>query len=503
MTSLLLAFLFTRGSHETPDVLANVRHAISITSGGPSWSETVLTGHAVLNGVDGQYTLRFRPEGPFYQAIQGPLGETYGSDGKTFWQIDRTGASRRLAFEDVDRTEALILVLTDRWLDPNTHGNATVLRQEPGQSDYRIHIKPRGTGLDETVTVDPTTWLPTSAEFEIASSKTIVELSDWRTAGGIKLPCQASVTNEGLTDTFKVESIAAGNDQNLSIYSPSDANPTYISFDAGRSTAVEAKRADTGHVLVHPLVNGKDIGWFILDSGAESMVIDPVAADLLNLPKVGKEAVVGVGGAVQEPFRTADRFVLGPAVMKGVTFVEIDLHELSNIFKVKLSGIVGYDFFRRFIVELSLSKQTVSIQNVVTYRLPSGSWSKILFSTGNPAVQATFEGDHQDWFRLDTGANGSVTFHAPAVERLHLLDNRQTTPANMAGVGGMTEARIGKIAWFELGGHRFEKVEATFSTAKSGAFADKYLAGNIGQDLMEPFTVVFDFGGSRVAFLPN
>lgn len=104
---------------------------------------------------------------------------------------------------------------------------------------------------------------------------------------------------------------------------------------------------------------------------------------------------------------------------------------------------------------------------------------------------------------MDTGANGSVTFHAPAVERLHLLDNRQTTPANMAGVGGMTEARIGKIAWFELGGHRFEKVEATFSTAKSGAFADKYLAGNIGQDLMEPFTVVFDFGGSRVAFLPN
>jgi len=484
------------------DVLANVRNAVSPPASKDAWSETVLKGRAVFNGVDGKYTLRFQPEGSFFQAIQGPLGETYGSDGKTFWQIDRTGASRRLAFEDVDRTEALILVLTDRWLDPNTHVNATIEHQDAIATDYRIHFKPRGTGLDEFVTIDPKTWLPKSAEFEIASSKTVVELSDWRPAGTVRVPCKAKVTNEGLTDVFTVESIAQTVGQPSS-YSPPDTTPQDTAFDSMLSATVETKRAVSGHVLVHPRVNGKDIGWFILDSGAESMIIDPAAADSLKLPKVGKEAVVGVGGAVQEAFRTADEFSLGPASMKNVTFVEIDLHQLSDIFKVKLSGIVGYDFFRRFIVQLDISKPSVAIQDVTSYRLPSGTWSKILFSTGNPAVQATFEGGYQDWFRLDTGANGSVTFHAPAVERLHLLNNRQTTPANMAGVGGVTEAKIGKLAWFELGGHRFEKVDATFSLAKSGAFADKYLAGNIGQDLMEPFTIVFDFGGSRVAFLPH
>ncbi|MDR3691334.1 MAG: retropepsin-like aspartic protease [Fimbriimonas sp.] len=501
MTSLLLAALFAV-KVTTPDVVENVRQAIH-NSANQAWTETLLSGRATFNGVEGRYALQFQPGGPFVQTIQGALGQTFGSDGKEFWQIDRTGASRRLAFEDVDRTEAVILLLTDRWIDPASRVNATLEKPEPDRKMYRIRIKPIGTGLEEHITIDPETWLPTSAEFEIASSKTVVELSDWRTAGDVKIPCVAKVTNEGLTDEFRVDTLKPVSQPDDATYSPHDNTPADRTYDTSKPAQLETKRAASGHVMVHPLVNGNDIGWFILDSGAESMVIDSAAADSLNLAKVGKEAVVGVGGAVQEPFRMADTFTLGPATMRNVSFVEIDLHGLGDIFKVKIAGIVGYDFFRRFTVLLNLKKPLVEVKDSDTYRLPDGAWTKILFSTGNPAVVASFEGDRQDWFRLDTGASGAVTFHAPAVARLHLLDKRQTTPASMAGVGGQTEARVGRLAWFELGGHRFEKVDATFSLAKTGAFADRYLAGNIGQDLMEPFTVVFDFGGSRVAFLPN
>jgi hypothetical protein len=206
---------------------------------------------------------------------------------------------------------------------------------------------------------------------------------------------------------------------------------------------------------------------------------------------------------VLEPFRTAAKVTLGPATVLNVNFLELDLHQLSDIFKVQLAGIVGFDLFRRFIIQVDLKKPSVEIDNVSDFHLPSGDWSKLEFSSGNPVVQATFEGNRTGWFRLDTGANGSVTFHAPAVKQLNLLDGRKTQAAGLAGVGGTTEARIGTLAWFELGGHRFESVSSVFSLAKVGAFADRYLTGNIGQDLMDPFTVVFDFGGSRVAFLPH
>ena len=503
MTSILFTLLLSHGLTPIPDVVSNVRQALTEVRNQKPWSETILRGETVFNGVAGKYVFQFQPEGSFYQSITGPLGQTFGSDGKSYWLVDRSGAPRHLSFEDVDRVQALILLLTNRWLDPTAHVNATLERPKPSQTQYRIHFKPRGTGLDEYVTINPKTWLPTSAEFEIASSKTVVELSDWKEAGNQKLPGMAKITNEGLTDTIKVTSVTESDRSNPGIYLEPQSSPNDHAYDSSIPSAVETKRAASGHVLVHPLVNGKDVGWFILDSGAESMVIDPATADSLKLPKVGKEAVVGVGGTVQEPFRTADRFTLGPATMRGITFIEIDLHQLSEFFKVKISGIVGFDFFRRYIVRLELSKPSVQVENVDGYRLPSGIWSKILFSSGNPAIQASFEGDHQAWFRLDTGANGSVTFHSPTVESLHLLENRETTAASMAGVGGSTDARVGHLSWFELGGKRFEKVEATFSLAKAGAFADRYLAGNIGQDLMEPVTMVFEFGGSRVAFLPR
>lgn len=501
MTPLLLAIVLARSARPSvaPDVLANVRHTLLSTAlVGPS---TILTGTADFRGVSSSYSLMFDYGGQFVQTVGGHLGQTLGCDGRNYWEIDASGATRHLAFEDVDRAEALMLLLTDRWLDFKAPIDRKVEGPDP-DGTYKVILSLHVSGLKETVRIDPATWMPSGAEFEIAASKTTIELSDWKAAGPQKVPFVAKVTEAGLTDTYRVDEGKTAPDLPY-IYTMPSKSPDDIAYAADVAASVPAKRAPSGHMLVHPRVNGVDVGWFILDSGADSMVIDKSIADSQGLPILGKESVVGVGGVVQEPFRTVSAFTLGPATMRNVNFIEFDLKQLSDYFGVKLAGVVGFDFFRRFIVQIDLKKPSVEIDNVADFHLQQGDWSKIEFSSGNPAVQASFEGDRKGWFRLDTGANGTVTFHSPAVERMHLLDGRQTTAIGMAGVGGVTEARSGKLAWFDLGGHRFNNVAAVFSLAKVGAFADRYLDGNIGQDLMEPFTVVFDFGGSRVALLPH
>ncbi len=502
MLSLLLSALFCRCTIQ-PDVVGNVRKALSAASTTGTWSETVLTGTAHLRGVENRYELRYQPAGQFRQAVIGKLGQTMGSDGRNFWEIDASGATRHLAFEDVDRVQTVLFLLTDHWLDSGAPVDIQVDPAPPKNGQYTLHLNYHLSGLEELVRIDDKTWRPTSAEFVIAASKTTIQLSDWRAAGTIKVPFIAKVTDEGLTDTYQVNESSPARKADSAVFTIPDFAPKDLKYDPSIPDAVETKRAASGHILVHPRVNGKDIGWFILDSGADCMIVDKAAADSLGLPKIGREAVMGVGGAVQEPFRTADEFMLGPATVKEVNFLEIDMRSLSEMFNVKLAGIVGYDFFRRFIVQVDMLKPSVQIDSVTDFHLDRGDWSKMEFSSGNPAVQATFEGDRKGWFRLDTGANGKVVFHAPTVEKLKLLDGRNATPVGMAGVGGTTDAKMGKLAWFELGGHRFENLDAVFSLAKVGAFADRYLTGNIGQDLMEPFTVVFDFGGSRVAFLPH
>jgi hypothetical protein len=181
----------------------------------------------------------------------------------------------------------------------------------------------------------------------------------------------------------------------------------------------------------------------------------------------------------------------------------LDLARIGKYLGVKMAGIVGYDYFRRTIVGIDLDAASVEVYNPVQFQLAKGSWTPMKFSSGNPAVEASLEGDRTAWFRLDTGANGTVSFHSPFVEKEQLLNGRQTVASGSMGVGGMSQSRTGVIDWFELAGHRFEKPSATFSQAKQGAFTDTYLAGNIGQEFMKPFKVLFDFGGSRVALVPK
>ncbi|MEA2553835.1 MAG: hypothetical protein QOJ65_2011, partial [Fimbriimonadaceae bacterium] len=202
-------------------------------------------------------------------------------------------------------------------------------------------------------------------------------------------------------------------------------------------------------------------------------------------------------------FRVVDTFQLGPATIKDTDFAELDLGSIGDLFGIKLAGIVGFDFFRRTVIDIDLDAPTIAIHDPASFTLGSGEWTPLKFSSGNPVVEATLEGDRKGWFRLDTGANGTVVFHSPFVLEHKLLDNRETTTSGSMGVGGVSATKTGTIEWFELSGHRFANPTVSFSQATVGAFANKHLAGNIGQEFMKPFTIVFDFGGSRVGLIPK
>src|SRR5207253_1088486 len=99
------------------DLVAKVRAALRPDSA--ATSAVTLTGTAKFYGEQSDYSLTFQPDGRFVQVVKGPLGESYGFDGKNYWQVDRSGAPRVLSFEDVDVQEGVMFLLTDHWLDSN------------------------------------------------------------------------------------------------------------------------------------------------------------------------------------------------------------------------------------------------------------------------------------------------------------------------------------------------------------------------------------------------
>ena len=64
--------------------------------------------------------------------------------------------------------------------------------------------------------------------------------------------------------------------------------------------------------MVRALVNGPDVGWVLLDSGAGAMVIDKALADSLHLERLNRGSAVGVGGTFESSARAVDKFEIGP-----------------------------------------------------------------------------------------------------------------------------------------------------------------------------------------------
>ncbi len=277
-----------------------------------------------------------------------------------------------------------------------------------------------------------------------------------------------------------------------------------VSFVPTVPPEIEVRRVKTGHLLVRPTINGRESGWFIFDTGAGINVIStPHVSDYALTPS-GSLTAKGVGGNEESKLFRAARLVLGPMTMHDQPLMATDLSFLKSHLGEEIVGVIGFGVLARCVAEVDLATPSIRLHDPARFSLPDGAtWSEMSLEARVPSVKARFEG-REGRFRLDTGANDGLVFHAPAVRRWRLLENREVSDAKVGGVGGFVPVKRGEVAWVELGGVRHEHVSARFATQPDkGTFAKKKLAGNIGAGLLKHYVLVLDYASERIAFMPN
>lgn len=503
---LLICLLFLQSPAEpktADDVIQRVRQSTQFSRDKIPPTGLQFSGKGTYAGMPAQFGLLFNREGHYVQSTSARISTANGYDGKNAWVKDLGGEQRIQELTDRLGTIFSGLLVTSLWLDPDS--GMTYSLNEPAAKDgkYTLHFKHAPTEKSGTIVIDAKTWLPLECTFTAEGRHVTSKWSGTVEFQGMKFPkSYQSFSSHNNVESFHVDTIQPAPTFVRNPYAPLVTPPSDVAFDNSLPADLEVKRANTGHLLVKPKINGKDVGWFIFDSGAGANVLDNAVIKELGMEQFGELPAVGIGGAVKTSFSKPESITLGRANFKEPLVIGLDLGFLSAPMGAKIAGIIGYGTFHRCIIELDMEKNTIALFEPKGYdqERVKGRWQKLFQTARVSCIEAEFEG-HKGIFKLDTGANGSVSIHAPIVEKFKLLEGRDVQDTAAGGVGGMVQAKKGKLKYFELGGHRVENIEATFATANKGAFNSADTLGNIGSDLLKPFKLVFDYQNKRIAFV--
>lgn len=499
---MIPALLAAAAVSVTPDttaaVLDRVRQALRYQGMAQQASGVLIRGKSSLMGGEGDYSLVFDGAGRFALETTGRLGRTLAFDGTTAWEIGFQGTPRVL--ELGDRANGLLKVwcMTGQWLAPGAPLHFAEAPTADGDQAVSIAFDMDERRMTGAVRVSTATWLPERFMWESGARTETLTPSGYAEHAGMMLPEKVEDVQHGSADSYTLASAGPAPSYVRSPYEPRLAMPA-AKFESSPA-ALEVVKAKTGHLLVKPKIGGKELGWFIFDTGAGSTVIDPAVAKGAGLEPFGNVSVVGVGGGAAGAFYRPSSLTLGPATIESPVMAGTDLSFLNAPMGETIAGVVGYDLLSRCIAEIDLTEGRVALYDPAKYTLPRGKWIDAVVYQRHLCVPGSFEG-HKGLLKLDTGANGDVTIHAPAVKEFELLKGRETKPAGLGGVGGMVPAAMGTLASLEVGGKTFENVSATFATEAKGAFGDVYTSGNVGNGILVRFVLVVDFGGRRVAMM--
>ena len=278
-------------------------------------------------------------------------------------------------------------------------------------------------------------------------------------------------------------------------------------FAAGRSALRIPFEEDDGHIFLQARINDSPPIWFGLDTGAIRSVIDTGRAQALGLRFEGRQQVGGAGGTEEALIVKGISVKLPGVELSNQTIWALPLEALSVANGRKMAGIIGYELFSHFVVDVDYAAKYISLYEPESYRYRgSGESIPLTLRDGEIYVPAkvTVAGHDvlEGQFVIDTGSNNTLMLAKSFVEDHKLLDFiGQTLPARGGGIGGEIQIAVGRATNLRLGNFVVNNPVTAF--IKVGEIAEPGMAGNIGGRLLRRFRVIFDYSRRRMILEPN
>ena len=269
--------------------------------------------------------------------------------------------------------------------------------------------------------------------------------------------------------------------------------------------------ANNNLVIVQTSVNSSKPLSFILDTGASGTVISEKAAKDLGLKLEGQAKASAQGGEIEAAFvKNASLRLSKDIELPKLTLAAIRLSGLEAGTGHKIDGILGYEIFNRFVVEIDYASKLVKFYEPQNYKYAGrGKTISITVEDDTPFVRAevapagrqSFEGK----FLVNAGLTGTLAFNSPFVVRNKLLEILSNTKAITFGsiLAGKSAGRIGRVNSLQFGGFLISNPVANFSQDAAGDDSDAESAGMIGGEVLRRFKLIVDYSRRAIILEPN
>jgi len=233
----------------------------------------------------------------------------------------------------------------------------------------------------------------------------------------------------------------------------------------------------------------------LLDSAAESSVIDPSFASELKLNVSGQATVRGSGG--QQEARFAQVSVRAASVtMNDLTVAVVDLSDISRrLVGSQVRFILGRELFDA--ARLRIDIERGSLQALSRAAPVSGISLPLTEHAGIESIPVRVEGITAA-AEVDLGNGSDVLIGKAFAQRNGLLaPGRVVATRSGGGIGGKTDREVLRLSTLEVAGSTFPNVEAAVDSMDNAGEL------NLGVKILRRFIIVTDFAQHRIWLQPR
>ena len=246
---------------------------------------------------------------------------------------------------------------------------------------------------------------------------------------------------------------------------------------------------------------------FVFDTGSGGISLDSATAAGLNLTMTKSERTIrGIAGIKKVEFAENHQLNFAGLTADRLDFHTNDYELLTSVYGIKIDGIIGYSFIRRYVIRIDYDENFLEIYTPGTFRYPKGGYMLRPSFTTLPRQTALIEDNRKVFSRFifDTGAGLCFLLSKDFVTDSSVFKpKKKFYPTQAEGLGGKKQMELSVMKSVKIGPFKFRNVPVHIFDDTYNVTSYPILGGIMGNDLLRRFNVILNYPQQTIHLKPN